>query len=309
MKKLLVGLLVLHFSLYAFSFNEAHAEGVSLKVAPPNIVIQTAAPAIIEKPIKIINKNDQSITLDIIYEPFTQRSGENGKVSFELNKDDFFRADPDIFQKITVLDNARAVKTITLSPKQEKTLTLRVNLAQNQPSSDYYFSILFVSKANQQESIRVYTSLEGAIGINVLLSIFTGSKQPEGFIDAYNIPFLLQNGPVPFEITFRNTGSYLLAPQGTVLIKNMFGQTVGKVTIPKTYVLAETTRVLSARWDEQFLFGPYTAELFLAISDSDTSFRRSTMFVGIPTGSLVGIIGVIIAIFVLRSRLRRYPTY
>lgn len=309
MKKLLFGLLV-----FCFLLPKAHAEGVSLGITPPTIVIQTAAPAFIERNIRIQNKTDQTITLGISFEPFTQSAGNNGKVSYILDDDSDFGTESEIFQKINIIEEGQVTKAVTLSPKQEKALTLSLTLPEDQPDKDYYFSILFVSKdittplatENQKDHIRAYSHLEAAIGLHVLLSILSSEKQPEGFIDAYSAPLFIQSGPVPFTLHFRNTGSYLLTPGGIILIKNMFGQTVGKVTIPKTNVLAKTTRIIPISWTEEFLFGPYSAQLMLTIPDTSISFRRSVSFMAFPIEIIVGITVLIIIFVWLKRRVRRY---
>ncbi len=307
----------LFFILYSLFFilysEQAHAAELSLGITPPTIVIQTSAPALIERTIEIENKTNDTLTLTPSLLPFTQSGTKNGKVTYNIDNSASLRTHQALFEKTTLVDNQQNITSVTLLPKQKKPLTLRIELPEGQPNNDYYFSILFVSKSTKDyptaeglETTRAYTHTEGTIGMHVLLSVYTGQKQPEGFIDTYKTPLVVQGGPVPFSLQFTNTGNYLLTPQGTIVIKNMFGQTVGKLRLPKTNVLAHTTRVISITWPEHILFGAYTADLFLTIPDSSIAFERKVSFVAFPFTALIGIIALIIAFALLRKRVNRY---
>ena len=87
----------------------------------------------------------------------------------------------------------------------------------------------------------------------------------------------------------------------------MFGQIVGKISIPKTQVLAHTKRHIPVVWNEGFLLGPYQATLYLNFADDPhVSYKRTTTFIGIPLYVLGSIIGMIIFIFLLWSRIKKY---
>lgn len=294
MKKLLLGLLV--FSGFAGQLPEAYAQEVSLALTPPNIVIQTEAPAFIEKTINIENRGNETIDLEIALRSFIQEKNES------------------IFEKIAVNDNSQAVSIITLSPKQQKTLTLQITLPKTEKNADYYFSILFISKdiysndvaeqpADQATQARINTKT--AIATNVLLSIYTGKKEPQGLIKGYTTPFFAEHGPVPFHVRFENTGEFLLIPEGVILIKNMFGQTVGRVNLAKTNVLAQTERDIKVAWNETFLLGPYRADLKLWLSDNTAVyFKRTIWFISFPIQIGAGIMGLIIAALLLWKRIK-----
>lgn len=317
----------------------AYAQNFSLSVNPSVITIQTKAPKLITKSIYITNNATTPLSLKLRMQPFTQADTNHGVVSYGVNKEEFLRKDPKIFEKIKVYDANTLADTITIAPKQKKELTLRITLPERQRNGDYYFSILFASNSspvivsetkqsledrhvasnatevataprddkNGSDGIQAQSTTVPAIATNVLLSIYTGKKTPEGIIDQYSAPLFVSAGPVPFTLVFKNTRSHLLIPQGTIFIKNMFGQVIGKISIPKTHVLANTVRILSAVWKEEFLLGPYTAELHLAFSDNKSaSFTRSISFFAFPSGQLVSIIGGIIVLLLIKTRLNKY---
>ncbi len=312
-----------------------YAEDFSLRVSPATLTIQTDAPKIIEKYITITNNTSTPSDLQVIFQPFTQADTNRGIVTYSVNKDIFFHTDPLIFEKIQLYDGDTAITGITLAPKEQKKLRLHIALTEKEKNADYYFSILLVSnpsslplsdslviasETKQSSTKEIATSLTAprndilaqsiikpAIGMNVLLSIYSGKKTPEGIIDTYSAPLFIPHGPVPLSVIFKNTGPYLLIPQGTILIRNMFGQVVGNVIIPPANVLANTQRILPAIWKEQFLLGPYTAELHLTFADDKSvSFTRSIMFFAAPTEQTISIICLIVIYILIKGRLNKY---
>lgn len=309
--KIFFSLLVISYLLLVIT-PVAYAEGFSLSITPPNIIIQTEAPAQIEKQLQITNNSDTTQTISITFKPFEQSS--QGKPIYKNDSDSFYK-------KVEVFDNDTKIEELTLLPKQQKNLKLKIVLLEDQPNQDYYFSIIFVSKdisTNQEptasNSTRAITHIQPGIASNVLLSIFTGKKQPEGIIESYSAPLFANRGPVQLTLTFANTGSYLLIPQGTILMTNMFGQTVGKITIPPTNVLANSKRDIKLTWDEKILFGPYNATLYLGYADNkqisspdgDLRFKRSISFFGLPFTVLGSIMVGIIVVALLRNRLKKH---
>ncbi len=309
MKKIIIFSLAFYILYSIFYIPPVYAEGVSLAISPPLITVQTAWPALIEKAIRLENKGNSTINLDIKFLPFSQRAESSGIPNYQTTPY------PDLIKKVQLFDDGDSpIQEITLSPKQQKDLVLKINLSENENNSDYYFSIVFVSKntnsnetLKESQNVTAITTIQPGIATNILLSIFTGKKQPEGIIETYSAPLFATKGPIPFTLTFVNTGSFLLIPQGTILISNMFGQTVGKIPVPPTYVLANTKRNIQLSWDEPIIFGPYTATLYLNYADNkNVSFKKPLAFIGLPLTALGSIIGAIIAIVLLRNRLKKH---
>ena len=299
--------------------NKTNAAGISLGVFPPVIHIEIQPPASITSPITIENYGDQAVSLDILFKPFVAKN-EDGEVSYIAQNETMQGENPLIFQEMQVLDNGHRVNNITLSPGQQKTLNLHIGIPKEETLSDYYFSILFVSQTASSETLNNSQNL-GGIATNVLLSI--GPKgEAKGIIQEFSSPFFAEKGPVPFNVRVKNTGSHLITPQGTILIKNMFGQTVGKVNLLPVNILALSTRAIPdslqspdstpsstinprvAYWPENFILGPYTATLTIALSDKGPLFTRTTYFVGFPLQTLIGLLLILFVLVFIRDRLK-----
>src|SRR3989344_3134430 len=228
--------------LYFIVTPKASATGLSLGVFPPIIQIQADPPSNFKTPITIQNLGEETANLDIILKPFTAKDSENGEINY-------LSTSPLIFQRMQIFEGDRAVKNITLAPSEQKKLNFHIGILKDEPISDYYFSIVFIRSSllpgGSQDSRDGGTSqTTGGVATNVLLSI--GKGQAKGIIEEFSSPLFLEKGPVPFTVRVKNTGEHVIAPIGQILIKNFFGQTVGKVDLLPVNILAETTRAIPA---------------------------------------------------------------
>ncbi len=319
-------LLVVFVVLVIFP-TKAGAAGVSLGIFPPILQIQANPPTDIKSKIMIENSGSEPMNLDIGIKPFTASSKENGQVTYPADYSSLL-ADPFIFQKMQLLNGNTPINSITLSPGQKKELTLEILLPQNEIKGDYYFSIIFISSASNQINSNISGATAG-IATNVLLSV--GPEGPtRGDIEEFSAPTLVTKGPVPFTVKIKNTSDHFITPKGNIIIKNMFGQTVGKVDLLPVNILSQTVRAIpdslqspssspaaslksyflsltspSAVWPETILFGPYTATLTIALSDQGPLFKRTISFYAFPIESLLGILAVILILIIIITRVKR----
>ncbi|HEX7042757.1 MAG TPA: hypothetical protein VF189_05900 [Patescibacteria group bacterium] len=282
--------------------NPALANSFSLGINPPIMQIQATPPTAIRHDFQIQNLTDNPVSLSVTLRPFTTNDA-NGSVSY-LNENDIHLRDKNIFNKIQILENDIPISDVDLGPKEAKNLTLKIGLPKDEPPSDYYFSIVFLTKDNSTTSNG--PSITGGIASNVLLSI--GPKSPAtGFIEKFSSPIYVTNGPIPFSVVVHNLSPYYISPQGQILIHNLFGQLIGKVDLLTQNILANSSRTLTdtkqsvkdkAMWNEVFLFGPYKATLTIALSPEGPVFHRTIYFLAMPIQYLLGIFIVLsIAIF------------
>lgn len=312
-----LGLLVLLICIGSIFVSKAQAQELSLGIFPPIIQIEATAPTSIKTKIAISNDSDTPVYLSIQVRPFKESDDNNGHVQFMDEKDGFPGNDPLIYQKMEILDNTgQSINEITLSPKQEKQLILHIALPQGEPSGDYYFTILFISK-DQLTDQNNTSHVIGGIGTNVLLSV--GPKAPaNGVLADFSAPFFLTHGPVPFSVLIGNTSDHFIVPTGNIVVTNMYKQTIGNIKLLPVNVLAKSQRYIpdnsgnsdtEAIWKEKVLFGIYSAKLTILLSQEGPLFERTIYFVVIPIQGFVYIaiaLSVIIFIIIrLRKRLRR----
>jgi hypothetical protein len=310
-----------------FLVTPAHAQSVDLGIYPPVFQIQTTSPSNINVPFSIQNFADSSVDLTISLKPFTAATSENGNISFLNDLSSY--PDPSLLQRIQVLDNDISIQSLTLAPKQKKDLRLTIEIPNNEVKGEYYISLLFIS--NNQNTINSNSS-EATAGIasNILLSVgpFGDAK---GYIEDFSASPFITQGPIPFTVRVKNTSDRYITPKGDIVVKNMFGQIIGKVDLLSVNILSNTVRRIPdsvqsdinspfyeqikavvdkntypvAVWPEKFLLGPYTATLTIALSSNGPLYKKSLIFFAFPAEYLLGIIIIIMIILFIALRVRR----
>ena len=291
-KKVLLIILAI-LTAYCLILNTANAQGLSLGIDPPIFQITAKPPANVSAPLTIHNLSNQALDLSIIFKPFIPSDQETGQVSYQNDNKQL--------PPVQVTLNNEPITEVSLAPKQKRELTLKINIPKDSILSDYYFSIVFLSKNKSAENLNSSQNIAG-IASNVLLSI--GPKGPvKGTIQEFSAPLFLEKGPVLFTVRVKNTGDRFITPRGQILIKNVFGQTVGKVDLDETNVLSESVRLIpDSQWLEKFILGPYSASLTIALSDEGPIFRRSILFLAFPFKYSVGLIlALLIVIYIVRG--------
>lgn len=297
--------LISHFSLLIF---KAEASALSLSLDPSLIEINALAPSTTTNTLSIQNKEDNLVQLQILIKSFKAKL-ENGELEYLSSQDSF------IAQNIRILDGGIPVEGITLGPKQQKDLTLNINIPQDTNISDYYFSIILVS--TNSSPIESSSSLN-QIGIasNVLLSV--GAKEiPDATLEEFSSNIFFEKGPVPFTIRIKNTGTHFIKPKGEIIIKNMFGQSIGKLDLVSANVLSSSIRAIpntanpdfqhpKALWKENFLLGLYTATLNISLSNEGPTFIKSIRFLAFPFQLLIIIVIILIGAIIVTTKVRTH---
>ncbi|MBI4079136.1 MAG: DUF916 domain-containing protein [Candidatus Levybacteria bacterium] len=298
---------------------DIQAASVSLGIYPPLTEFEVTPPATIDEPITLQNLNNIPITLSVSLRPFVASTKANGEVTFPADNRGV-GVNPNFLDYVSLWENTNRVKEVTLAPGQEKIVTLHIEIPDNEFASDYYFSIIFSNKVDQLLENDTLTKdnltiIKGGVGINVLLTIGPKSR-PKGEIEEFSSPAFVQQGPVPFIVRVKNTGEHRTKVKGTILIKNIFNQYIGKIEIKDTNILTNAIRQLqidnedSILWKESFLIGRYTAVLTLMFSEQGPIFTRSIVFYAFPLYFSLGVFIAIILLVVIKKRIyKRFHMY
>jgi len=305
-----------------------NAQEVSLGIYPPIMQVDSTPPSEPKGDIFLENNTESSVDLNIVIKPFSALPSKDGQIQIQDTFSSF--PDPLFANRIKILDDGQAVKSVTLAPKQGKKLQLLLQIPGTEEKGDYYFSIIFVSK-NNNSNLANSSLATGAIAMNVLLTV--GPKGPtDGYIKEFSTPFFKDSGPVPFKINVVNKSDHFITPQGKIVIKNMFNQTIGKVDLLPVNILSNSERLIPdlkqqnpdseeyvdlksliskntnpiAIWPEKFLLGPYTATLTVNLDDKSQTLARTITFFAFPINYLVGIVLLVIILIFILLRIRKY---
>lgn len=292
----------------------AYAGDFSLGVYPPILQIQATTPAIISKDITVVNASKDEENVSIVLRPFEASGSNNGQVLY-LPVGIKMSPDNDIFKKVQILDGDNPITQISLAPQAKKTLTLRIGLPKDEPGADYYFSILFISS----DSIAQTTNgshITAGIGANVLLSI-APKDATAGLLDDFSTPWFAQTGPIPFTVSITNLSRHFISPTGQILVRNMFGQLVGKVDLLSVNVLGNATRFIPSKenetinnhpvalWNEKVLFGPYRANIVVSLSDEGPILTKTIYFFVMPWEYIIGFFFVLLVLAIVIERVTK----
>lgn len=325
-----------------------NAEGINLNVSTSLIQIKAIPPSDTKSPITLENQGDNTVSIQVLFKPFHAHNKENGEIAY-LNDNEIPTAYKKIFNQIHITDNGIVTNNFELGPKQKKNLELQFTIPKNEADSDYYFSVIFLARHSLSEGELIsqnptqkdelnppaneennqgqnFSIINAGIAINILLSI--GDKDhAQGVIEEFTAPTFIKSGPVGFTVRIKNIGAHVITPKAIIFIKNMFGQTIGRVDIEPDNILTNSIRALAdtqtasssslarrslgeggsfpkAIWPERFLLGPYIATLNIAISDKGPIYNQSIVLLALPIQLILGIIlGIIITITIsLRVR-------
>lgn len=290
-----IGFVLIGIILTFFSVKTDAA--LSLTADPTIIRIYATTPSDISANLAIQNLDTKPVILKIILKPFVSSEKENGEVKYPQSSSS---NDLDFLQKIKIYDGDKLLNdSFILAPKQRKKLTLKVNIPKDYTSSDYYFSVIFLSVPEERyESNRSYIS--GGITSNILLSMAKDTKA-QGEIEEFKAPAFVKSGPVAFDVKIKNKSKNFITPWGRLLVKNMFGQTVGNINLTPTNILANSSRFITNQneavkrlskegspekpkvfWSDSFIIGYYTAELTISLSDQGPILTKKTSFLVFP---------------------------
>jgi len=324
-------LIILSLLAAIFFSKPAFAQSIDVGIYPPIIQITTKPPATPRANFFIQNNSTDPLDLNIVLKPFTSSDMENGQVSFDTNQT---FDDPNFLQKVQIFDGSTPVTSVYLGPKEKKNLSMEIDIPKEEPLSDYYFSLLFVSKTGDFSNVNL-SQVSAAIGTNVLLSIGPKGKN-QGEIQQFSSPFFVNSGPVPFTVRVKNTSSHYLTVKGQILITNLFGQTIGKITLLPSNILSNTSRRITdnlqapgrendfakiqtvvltnkypvAVWPEKYLFGPYTATLTISLADQGPTLTKQIHFFAFPLEALISLIIIIAVIsFIILRIKKRLPDF
>lgn len=313
--------------LFIGLFSHAHAQASSLRISPSSLQIKALAPTEITAPITLENPGDDPIDLKIEFKEFRPSDKANGEVEFLGHNSST------IFSKIQLTEAGISTNQLSLGPKQKKDLTLRITLTPEEKTRDHYFSVVFVSNQPQSQLTESeagqhsVTRINAGIAMNVLLSV-TSSTPDENppqsgnvTIEEFTAPGFVEKGPVSFNVKLQNKTSNYINPKSTIYIKNMFGQLIGKIDLPITNILSNSSRYIrnssqsitgnrqldepQVQWDENFLLGFYTAELRVEVEPDAPPLTKTIRFTALPFRLVVGLTVAIVLFLMIRKRVKQ----
>jgi hypothetical protein len=137
------------------------------------------------------------------------------------------------------------------------------------------------------------------VGVLVLVTI-PGNFLQKGEIESLVTPSFLQSAPVPFKLSFKNTGTVYFEPKGTIVIKNMFGQKVDEVPINGTVVLPTGLKTMEFDWNPSgLIIGRYTATATVLDSTNNVLSTKTVVFYVFPVWYALAFLVLLVILFIV----------
>ncbi len=259
----------------------------TLEVSPPSQELNADPGQSINVKTKITNKSKDVANIKVRVNDITA-TGEDGQIAL-IEKDD------KSLVNWTTLD----IDTFSLKAGESKEVNATVNIPAD-VAGGHYGSVVFQlvnpnTPANETAIAQEVASL--------FLIRVSGPVNESTEILEFSAPNFSEFGPVPFKVRFRNNGNIHTKPVGLIAITDMFGNKVADMTFSGQNIFPGSTRIVNASFDQQWLFGQYTAEAILYSGSKNQSLTAKTVFIVVPV-RIIGVGAVIlIGLFLVRRRI------
>lgn len=189
-------------------------------------------------------------------------------------------------------------------------IPVTVTMPQDVEPGGYYGSILFTTTSNKPENMQGAqggASIISRIGVLFFVTV-PGEEAYDGSLESFstNGNFFLE-GPISFQMLFRNKGNIHLNPSGEIKITNMIGTEVDRIPVEPWFALPQSLRLREVTWDRLALAGRYTATAEIKRGYSETVDTMSLTFWVVPWKPIAaGVAGLFVLFFIIRFFATRF---
>ena len=206
-----------------------------------------------------------------------------------------------------------------LEPREVVSQDITINIPASAAPGGYYAVIRFTGVAPDLDGTGV--ALSASLGSLVFLRVNGDVNEDIAIEEFYtanedSAQTLFQTAPVNFVVRLKNNGTIHEQPAGKIAVKDMFGNDVANVNVnlPPRNILPDSIRRFDQALDSRnignrILFGYYTADLTVTYGDGETVTAKTGFWVIPYTLIAIVVIGLILAIFLLRFLVRRYNRF
>ncbi|MEO5499085.1 MAG: hypothetical protein ABIR46_01135 [Candidatus Saccharimonadales bacterium] len=283
--------------------------GQALEIAPPVLTLSGDPGQTIKSKISIRDVSTNKLIVQGEVNDFVA-NGEDGTPKILLED-----GETSPYSMKTWVD---PLSVLNLNPKQIQDLPITIRIPADAAPGGYFSVVRFTATAPELDGTGV--SLSASLGALVFMRVNGAAKESmtlEEFkvtTDKGLIKKVFESTPLTFVQRIKNTGNVHMQPAGQVTITDMFGKKIAAVNVnlPPRNILPGSIRRFEQKLDKSVignavLFGRYTANLKVTYGDSKHVLTSKISFWVIPYKLIgFGILGLIVAFFVLRNMIRRY---
>jgi hypothetical protein len=284
----------------------AQQAGQGLEISPPLIDLQVDPGQVIETEIRLRNVTEEALVARAQYNDFVAGDNEDGNPRFLLDDSPTGEQSP-----YSIKDWLNTIPEIKLDAGEQKTVKVTINVPEDAAPGGHFGVIRFTGAPPEVDESAV--TLSASVGTLVLLTVAGDIQEQAGIAEIYTSQnnkkrILYEYGPISITTRVENTGNVHVQPQGTLVVRDMFGRVVESFTFNETKgnILPESVRKFENRYNKKLLFGKYTVQADVVYGKDKTIVSASSTFWVIPY-KLVIIGLVVIALLILA--IKKYNRY
>lgn len=288
------------------------SQGQGLEISPPLIERDVDPGESLEVDIKVRNVTAGTVTTTAQVDDFVA-AGEDGQPKLLLEEDAAEAEESPYSLKEWV----SGVPDLTLVSQEVKTAKVSINVPADASPGGHYGVVRFTATPADAEGTAV--SLSASIGSLILLRV-SGDIVEQASIqqfssgrinpatEEFQATSFFETAPVSFLERVQNSGNVHFKPAGSVIVKNLFGQEVAKLTVNENggNVLPSSVRKFEQTLEDKVMFGRYSADLELTYGQGQT-LSQSISFWVIPYKIVLAVLaGIILLVLLIRWTLHHY---
>jgi hypothetical protein len=291
------------------------ANGQGLEISPPVIELSANPGDTLTTSIRIRNVTSGQLIAKGKADDFGAGSGEDGQPKLLLDETGSTR--------FSLKYWVQGVPDLLLAPQELKITTIKIVVPKNAEPGGHFGVVRFTAVPPELDGTGVSLSasigalillkVSGAITEKVSLSEFSTSQSTteKGKPPVVRKGSFFEHGPIDFLVRLHNEGSVHEKVTGTITVKDWTDKKVDTLQVNDKggNVLPDSIRRFDVPFPQKQLFGHYTAALSLNYSNGK-SLTANLSFWVIPWKLiLLGLVGLIVLIYILRLGLRRYNAH
>lgn len=283
--------------------------GQALEIAPPVLSLTANPGQTLKTSIKLRDVSNDRLIVQGQVNDFVA-NGEDGTPKLLLDEGES--------SPYSMKTWIQPLPALNMKPKELKDLPVTIKVPVDAAPGGYFAVIRFTATAPEIDSTGV--ALSASLGALVLVRVNGAAKESmklEEFkitTDKGSAKKVFESTPLVFVERLNNTGNVHMQPAGQIEITDMFGKKIAAINInlPPRNILPGSIRRFEQKLDKSvignmMLFGRYTANLKVTYGDSKQTLTKKISFWVIPYKLIgFGILGLLVAFFVLRNMIRKY---
>jgi hypothetical protein len=196
---------------------------------------------------------------------------------------------------------------VRLLPGEKTSYHVAIRLPNDASAGGHYAAIFFSTQrpgARGEQQV----GLGARTGVLLLVTV-DGSAKAD--IRVKDFTLVQDATKKSFDVLLENAGTLHATPRAELRVKNIFGSTIAVLDANREHgrILPGSLRRLVTGWEPGFLFGPYTAELHVAFSDTEAPVIATLHFSEWPMRGWYIFIGTVASLIVLSILFRRWVIY